>query len=177
MKIATAPDCAPQVNQCTNPAVMEDEMADREVRTALQNRHFSAVIGNAKEMSHLLLLSAQHIPGKVIKINPWQHCAMVQCDVHCVWPSLPGFWRCFSPYCYYLHLTEQGLFSPHVTCCRKHHWPGDWHCGHGDTYWFWEPSCSPCLNVSDSSLTWLLEIHRWRAGSQHIEISMTQVKQ
>lgn len=116
-------------------------------------------------MSHLLLLSAQHIPGKVIKINPWQHCAMVQCDVHCVWLSLPGFWCCFSPFRYYLHLTEQGLFSPHVTCCRKHHAPGDWHCGNGDTYWFWELSCSPYLNVSDSSITWLLEIHRWRPGS------------
>lgn len=37
---------------------------------AAEQRHFSGVIGNAKEMSHLLLLSAQHIPGKVIKINP-----------------------------------------------------------------------------------------------------------
>lgn len=41
MKIATAQDCAPQVNQCTNPAVMEDEMADREVPTALHNRDTS----------------------------------------------------------------------------------------------------------------------------------------
>lgn len=44
MKIAAAQDCAPQVNQCTNPAVMEDEMADREVPTALQNRDTSTAL-------------------------------------------------------------------------------------------------------------------------------------
>lgn len=85
-------------------------------------------------MSHLLLPSAQHLPGEVIKINPWQHCVMIQCDVCGRWPSLAGSRRRVSPYC---------ITSP------THHGLGHWRCGHGDTDWF----CSPRLTVSDSSIT------------------------
>lgn len=100
-------------------------------------------------MSHLLLLSAQHISGKVIKINLWRHRAMysVMFAVFFRWKTSEIFsLYTISPACH----KAGALYS---MCYWKQHGPGRWHRVHGDAYWFMELSCSLHLTVSDSSIT------------------------